>query len=87
MSKKNLRRVNWLVSAQTLWNVNKLAQIEGTTPGEWIGPDVLDARLVRISSKNLTWCSSTSQSDTGLSTLYLGRAMSTADSLWRSEKR
>lgn len=28
MNKKNLRRVSWLVSAQTLWNVNKLAQIE-----------------------------------------------------------
>lgn len=28
MSKKNLRWVSWLVSAQTAWNVNKLAQIE-----------------------------------------------------------
>lgn len=47
MSKKNLRRVSWLVSAQTAWNVNKLAQIEGTTPGHIVDKLVRD-RMVMI---------------------------------------
>lgn len=44
-NKKNLRRVSWLVSAQTAWNVNKLAQIEGTTPGHIVDKLVRDRML------------------------------------------
>lgn len=47
MSRKNLRRVSWLVSAQTLWNVKKLAQMEGTTPGHIIDKLVRD-RMVML---------------------------------------
>lgn len=46
-NKKNLRRVNWLVSAQTAWNVNKLAQIQGTTPGHIVDKLVRD-RMVML---------------------------------------
>lgn len=52
MSKKNLRRVSWLVSAQTAWNVNKLAQIEGTTPGHIIDKLVRD-RMVMLRGDNV----------------------------------
>lgn len=46
MGKKNLRRVNWLVSAQTLWNVNKLAQLENTTPGHIVDKLVRDRMVI-----------------------------------------
>lgn len=52
MSKKNLRRVSWLVSAQTAWNVKKLAQIEGTTPGHIVDKLVRD-RMVMIRGDNV----------------------------------
>ncbi len=57
MSKKNLRRVSWLVSAQTAWNVNKLAQIEGTTPGhivdKLVREKMLSLRVERYPQQNV----------------------------------
>lgn len=41
MGKKNLRRVTYVVSAQTAWHIQDLADMERTTPGR-----VLD-KLVR----------------------------------------
>lgn len=44
-NKKNLRRVSYLVNAQTDWHVKKLAQMEGTTPGHIIDKLVRDRML------------------------------------------
>ena len=41
MSKKNLRRVSYVISAQTAWHIEDLARLENTTPGH-----ILD-KLVR----------------------------------------
>ena len=44
-NKKNLRRVSWLVSAQTEWHVRRLARMEGTTPGHIVDKLVRDRML------------------------------------------
>lgn len=45
-NKKNLRRVSWLVSAQTEWHVRRLARMEGTTPGHIVDKLVRDRMLM-----------------------------------------
>ena len=51
MSKKNLRRISLLVTAQTAGNINKLADMEQTDPGR-----VVD-KLVRDRMLTLRMCS------------------------------
>ena len=47
MSKKNLRRVNWLVSAQTARNLQHLADMGRTDPGRVVDKLVRD-RMVEL---------------------------------------
>lgn len=48
--KKNLRRVTYVVSAQTAWNIQRLADMEKTTPGRVIDKLVRD-RMVTLRGK------------------------------------
>lgn len=52
MSKKNLRRVTWLVNAQTEWHVKKLARMEHTTPGHIVDKLVRD-RMVMLHGSHI----------------------------------
>ena len=45
MSKKNLRRISLLVTAQTAGNINKLADMEQTDPGRVVDKLVRDRML------------------------------------------
>lgn len=42
MNKKNLRRVSYLVTAQTDYHINKLSEIENKKPGQIIDELVRD---------------------------------------------
>lgn len=46
MSKKNLRRLSALVTAQTLYNIAKLAAMDGRTIGQVIDKLVRDRMLM-----------------------------------------
>ena len=45
MSKKNLRRISLLVTAQTAGNINKLADMEQTDPGRVVDKLVRDRMI------------------------------------------
>ena len=53
MSKKNLRRLSALVTAQTLYNIAKLAAMDGRTIGQVIDKLVRDRMLLLHEAERL----------------------------------
>lgn len=51
LNKKNLRRVSFLITAQTDYNIQKLADMENTSPGRVIDKLVRD-RMLRLKIEN-----------------------------------
>ncbi len=56
MSKKNLRRLSALVTAQTLYNLAKLAAMEGRTIGQVIDKLVRDRMMLLRDAQKLGSC-------------------------------
>lgn len=56
MSKKNLRRLSALVTAQTLYNIAKLAAMDGRTIGQVIDKLVRDRMLLLRDAQKLGSC-------------------------------
>ena len=56
MSKKNLRRLSALVTAQTLYNLAKLAAMEGRTIGQVIDKLVRDRMMMLRDAQKLGSC-------------------------------
>ena len=56
MSKKNLRRLSALVTAQTLYNLAKLAAMEGRTIGQAIDKLVRDRMMLLRDAQKLGSC-------------------------------
>lgn len=56
MSKKNLRRLSALVTAQTLYNLAKLAAMDGRTIGQVIDKLVRDRMLLLRDAQKLGSC-------------------------------
>lgn len=57
MSKKNLRRVSYVISAQTAWHIEDLARLEHTTPGhildKLVREKMLSLRVERYPQQNV----------------------------------
>ena len=56
MSRKNLRRLSALVTAQTLYNLAKLAAMDGRTIGQAIDKLVRDRMLLLRDAQKLGSC-------------------------------
>ena len=56
MSRKNLRRLSALVTAQTLYNLAKLAAMDGRTIGQAIDKLVRDRMLLLHEAERLGRC-------------------------------
>ena len=56
MSRKNLRRLSALVTAQTLYNLAKLAAMEGRTIGQVIDKLVRDRMMLLRDAQKLGSC-------------------------------
>lgn len=56
MSRKNLRRLSALVTAQTLYNLAKLAAMEGRTIGQAIDKLVRDRMMLLRDAQKLGSC-------------------------------
>lgn len=57
MSKKNLRRVSYVISAQTAWHIKDLARLGNTTPGhildKLVREKMLSLRVERYPQQNV----------------------------------
>lgn len=56
MSRKNLRRLSALVTAQTLYNIAKLAAMDGRTIGQAIDKLVRDRMMLLRDAQKLGSC-------------------------------